>query len=97
MNADSLALMIPILGVVIGCPTFLFGLALFFPSTRKALNDRITGRHGGLADSEVEAHLASTNTQLAALRGEVYALRCELAAVAQALPGAQQRQEALKG
>jgi hypothetical protein len=92
MQTDTLALLIPIFGVVIGCPTFLVGLALFFPSTRRAINARLTG--SAVTSESLDAQLAGTNAQLAAIRGEVYALRCELAAVAQSLPSGP-KQEAL--
>lgn len=63
---------------VIGAATFLGFMC--FPSARAAFVERIrqrTLRHGDATD---------VVAQLAALRGEVYALRTELAQVARALP-----------
>jgi hypothetical protein len=61
--------------------------ALVFPSTRAALARRLSGQHRRDLDADdVLAQLTSTNAQLSALRGEVYALRCEVAG-AQALRG----------
>jgi hypothetical protein len=56
--------------------------SLVFPSTRAALADLLRGRRKHALDSDaVLEQLAIANAQLSALRGEVYALRCEVAAV----------------
>jgi len=94
MNSESLALLIPIVSVLVGCPTLLVAFALLFPGPRRAIVDYLSRHSGKPSDEATAAQLASTNAQLAAIRGEVYALRCELAAVAQALPQAA-KQEAL--
>jgi hypothetical protein len=86
MNNDTLALLVPVLGFLIGCPTVVALVALLLPSTRRAIIGWIQRLHG-------DPH-ATSDAQLAALRSEVYALRCELAAVLQALP-AGQRHDAL--
>jgi hypothetical protein len=85
-------MMVPIVGVLVGCPTFVLCVALIFPSTRKAITDFVS-RRGALSDESATAQLASANAQLSALRNEVYALRCEVAAVAQALPAANRQHD----
>jgi hypothetical protein len=57
-----------------------FGL-MVFPSTREAFAARLRGKGGSDPDDA-----AAVSEQLMALRNEVYALRCEVAAVAQTLP-----------
>jgi hypothetical protein len=81
---EVIALMIPI----IACGTTVLLAALCFPSTRRSLAAWLHGRASGDMDGPVATQLASANAQLAALRGEVYALRCEVAVLAQALPPA---------
>ena len=88
MNADAVYALIPILGVVFGCPTAVLLGVLLFPSTREAFAERLRGRRAGSAGDAALAQPA-VEAQLAAVRAEVYALRCELAAVSHAIaPGA---------
>jgi hypothetical protein len=63
------------------CILLVFFGALVFPSTREALAARLRSRGGADPDAA-----AAVSEQLMALRNEVYALRCEVAAVGQALP-----------
>jgi len=87
MSEDMLALLIPLVAIPLGCLTTVLIAALLFPTTRHALANWIHRRGGGgELDSDALVQLASANAQLGALRGEVYALRCEVAAIAQALP-----------
>jgi hypothetical protein len=89
VNADVLALLIPMVAIPFGCATTVVIVGLIFPSTRQAMANWLHRRTSGAVDSESAiAQLESANAQLSALRGEVYALRCEVAAVSQALPGA---------
>ena len=63
------------------CAVLLFFGVMVFPSTRAGLAARLRGKRGSEADDA-----AAVSEQLMALRNEVYALRCEVAAVAQTLP-----------
>jgi hypothetical protein len=67
------------------CAVLLFFGAMAFPSTREALAARLRSKGGQDPDDA-----AAVSEQLMALRNEVYALRCEVAAVAQALPSRDQ-------
>ena len=67
------------------CAVLLFFGAIVFPSTREALAARLRGK--GRSDPD---DAAAVSEQLMALRNEVYALRCEVAAVAQTLPARDQ-------
>jgi hypothetical protein len=67
------------------CAVLLFFGAMVFPSMRQALAARLRGKRGSDPDDA-----AAVSEQLMALRNEVYALRCEVAAVAQALPARDQ-------
>ncbi len=63
------------------CIVLIFFGAMVFPSTREALAARLRSKNGSDPDDA-----AAVSEQLMALRNEVYALRCEVAAVGQALP-----------
>jgi hypothetical protein len=65
---------------ICSCVVLVFFGAIVFPSTREALADRLRFKGG------VDPDAAGVSEQLMALRNEVYALRCEVAAVAQTLP-----------
>ncbi len=73
-------ILIPLIAVPFGCALTAFMCALIFPSTRNAMADWI---HRKANPDTLES---SASAQLMALRNEVYALRVEVAAVAQALP-----------
>lgn len=75
------AIFVPVCSVVF----LVFFGALVFPSTRAALAARLRGKSGPDPDDA-----AAVSEQLMALRNEVYALRCEVAAVAQTLPARDQ-------
>ena len=77
-------LLIPMLGIVIGCPTAVFLGVLLFPSTRGALADRLRG-HAVAEHDKLLAETVSTGEQLAQLRAEVYALRSEVAGISHRL------------
>jgi hypothetical protein len=82
MMPDVLAaIFVPICSVVF----LVFFGAMVFPSTREALAARLRGKHGSDPDDA-----AAVSEQLMALRNEVYALRCEVAAVAHTLPAGDQ-------
>ncbi len=82
MDAEILAaIFVPICSVVF----LVFFGAMVFPSTREALAARLRGKHGSDPDDA-----AAVSEQLMALRNEVYALRCEVAAVAQTIPARDQ-------
>lgn len=66
---------------ICSCVVLVFFGAIVFPSTREALADRLRFKGGVDPDA-----VAGVSEQLMALRNEVYALRCEVAAVAQTLP-----------
>jgi hypothetical protein len=66
------------------CAVLLFFGTMVFPSTRAALAARLRGKRADPDDA------AAVSEQLMALRNEVYALRCEVAAVAQTLPARDQ-------
>jgi len=74
------AIFVPVCSVVF----LVFFGAMVFPSTREALAARLRGKGGDPDDA------AAVSEQLMALRNEVYALRCEVAAVAQTLPARDQ-------
>lgn len=63
------------------CVLLIFGGLLIFPSTRAAVAARLR-RNTGPDPLDVDA----ISAQLMALRNEVYALRCEVDAVARTLP-----------
>jgi hypothetical protein len=63
------------------CAVLVFFGVMVFPSTRRAVAARLRSKFGADPDDA-----AAVSEQLMALRNEVYALRCEVAAVAQALP-----------
>lgn len=86
MSPDVVYAAIPILAVAIGCPTLVLLGVLAFPSTRAAFARRLGGRTVGEMDDRAMAHLASTDANVTALRSELYALRCEVAAISRALP-----------
>ena len=86
MNPDLVFALIPIVAVAVGGPvTVLLGV-LLFPSTRAAFARRLAGRSAGELDERAVAQLESTDANVTALRSEVYALRCEVAAISRALP-----------
>jgi hypothetical protein len=85
--------LIPILSVVIGGPTAIILGVLLFPSTRAAFARRLAGRAAGDLDEHTVQLLASTDANVTALRSEVYALRCEVAAISRALPPGQRASE----
>ena len=97
MSANELYALIPILAVIFGCPTAVLLGALLFPSTRDALARRLAGRTAGDLDDRALTHLASADANVTAMRSEVYALRCEVAALSRALPAATQAPTALPG
>lgn len=90
MDPNVVYALIPVMAVVFGGPTAVLLGMLLFPSTRAALAKRLAGRGAGPLDDQAVAHLASTNANVTALRSEVYALRCEVAAISRALPPAPQ-------
>lgn len=67
------------------CAVLVFFGAMVFPSTREALAARLRGKAGSDPNEA-----AAVSEQLMALRNEVYALRCEVAAVAQTFPARDQ-------
>jgi hypothetical protein len=75
-------ILIPLVAVPCGCGLVAFMAALLFPSTRRAIAEWV---HRKANPDTLES---SASAQLMALRNEVYALRVEVAAVAQALPPA---------
>jgi hypothetical protein len=82
--------LVPIVAVAFGGPTVVVLGMLLFPSTRAAFARRLAGHGAGPLDDQAAAHLASTDANVTALRSEVYALRCEVAAISRALPQAPQ-------
>lgn len=81
MNADDIvAILGAILGIPFGCGLTAFLGALLFPSTREAIAEWM---HRKATPDTLES---AASAQLMALRNEVYALRCEVAAIAQSLP-----------
>jgi hypothetical protein len=74
-------ILVPLIAVPCGCGLTAFIAALLFPSTRGAMAEWM---HRKANPDTLES---SASAQLMALRNEVYALRVEVAAVAQALPG----------
>ena len=74
-------ILVPLIAVPCGCGLTAFIAALIFPSTRGAIAEWV---HRKANPDTLES---SASAQLMALRNEVYALRVEVAAVAQALPG----------
>jgi hypothetical protein len=74
-------ILVPLIAVPCGCGLTAFIAALLFPSTRGAMAEWV---HRKANPDTLES---SASAQLMALRNEVYALRVEVAAVAQALPG----------
>jgi hypothetical protein len=79
VNPDIL---IPLVAIPIGCGLMAFMSALIFPSTRSAMAEWLHRK------ANPDTLDSSASAQLMALRNEVYALRVEVAAVAQALPNA---------
>lgn len=77
MGADIL---VPLIAVPCGCGLVAFMCALVFPSTRGAMAAWLQRK------ANPDTLDSSASAQLMALRNEVYALRVEVAAVAQALP-----------
>jgi hypothetical protein len=78
-----------LMAVVLGVGgTTLFAL-MCFPSIRDAFVERL--RHRGVRHADATDIVA----QLASLRGEVYALRTELAQVSRSLPAGTERREGL--
>jgi hypothetical protein len=73
-------ILVPLIAVPCGCGLAAFMAALVFPSTRAAMAEWL---HRKANPDTLES---SASAQLMALRNEVYALRVEVAAVAQALP-----------
>lgn len=73
-------ILVPLIAVPCGCGLVAFMAALVFPSTRAAMAEWL---HRKASPDTLES---SASAQLMALRNEVYALRVEVAAVAQALP-----------
>jgi hypothetical protein len=86
VSANEIYALIPILAVVFGCPAIVVLGMLCFPSTRAGLAKRLAGRAAGELDVEAMGHIASTEANVTALRSEVYALRCEVAALSRVLP-----------
>lgn len=79
MDPGSLAVIGAVVGPIVGVGTVTFFGLMCFPSVRAAVVERLRQRslrHGDAADIAA---------QLAALRGEVYALRTELAKATQTL------------
>ena len=97
MGANELYALIPIFGVLFGCPTAVLLGTLLFPSTRAALARRLGGGGREEFDDRALTHLASADANVTALRSEVYALRCEVAALSAALPAARQSPPAIPG
>jgi hypothetical protein len=73
-------ILIPLISIPFGCGLVAFIAALVFPSTRGAMAAWL---HRKANPDTLES---AASAQLMALRNEVYALRVEVAAVAQALP-----------
>lgn len=73
--------LVAIVGTVFGVSGTVAIAALFFPSIREALAERL--RHRGLADT---AESSAMIAEVRALRGEIYALRSEIAVLSRALP-----------
>ncbi len=90
MDPSIVYALIPIFAALVGGPTVVVLGVLLFPSTRAAFARRLAGRGAGALDDQAAAHLASTDANVTALRSEVYALRCEVAAISRALPPGQQ-------
>ena len=84
MDPSVVYALVPIAGAVFGGPTVVVLGLLLFPSTRAALARRLAGRGAGPLDDQGAAHSASTDANVTALRSEVYALRCEVAAIPRA-------------
>jgi hypothetical protein len=74
-------ILVPLIAVPCGCGLTAFIAALLFPSTRGAMAEWVHRK------ADPDTLESSASAQLMALRNEVYALRVEVAAVAQALPG----------
>jgi hypothetical protein len=90
VDPDLLYALIPIFAVVVGGPTMVMLGVLLFPSTRAAFARRLAGRSAGGLDERAATQVESTDANVTALRSKVYALRCEVAAIARALPPATQ-------
>jgi hypothetical protein len=73
-------LLVPLIAIPFGCGLVAFMCALVFPSTRGAMAAWVHRK------ANPDTLDSSATAQLMALRNEVYALRVEVAAVAQALP-----------
>ncbi len=73
-------ILVPLIAVPCGCGLVAFMAALVFPSTRGAMAAWLHRK------ANPDTLDSSASAQLMALRNEVYALRVEVAAVAQALP-----------
>jgi hypothetical protein len=80
MNPDVFYVLIPLVAIPFGCGLVAFVGALIFPSTRQAVAAWMHRR------ASPDALDASASAQLMALRNEVYALRCEVAAGVRILP-----------
>lgn len=80
MSEMWVELLVPLVAIPFGCGMIAFLGALLFPSTREAV---AAWMHRKAAPDSLDA---SASAQLMALRNEVYALRCEVAAVARTLP-----------
>lgn len=83
--------LIPILGIIFGVGGPVLLAALCFPSIRSAVADRLRG------DAHIEASDPEVVAQIAALRGEIYALRTEVAVISRALPGVSPQAGQLRG
>lgn len=80
INPDAFYVLIPLVAIPFGCGLLAFMGALLFPSTREAV---AAWMHRKAGANQLDA---SVSAQLMALRNEVYALRCEVAAGARAVP-----------
>jgi len=83
--------LVAIIAVPFGCMTTVALGMLIFPSTREALASWVQRKGVDGPAGETAKELTTANAQLAALRGEVYALRCEIATLSQSLPAHDQQ------
>jgi len=80
MDPNLFYVLIPLVAVPCGCALLAFLGALVFPSTREAV---AAWMHRKASPDTIDT---SVSAQLMALRNEVYALRCEVAAGTRAVP-----------
>jgi hypothetical protein len=77
MNQTVVALAFFMVAVPVGCALLAFVGALVFPSTREAI---VAAIHRKFRTDTADMLDASVSAQIMALRNELYALRCEVAA-----------------